>query len=733
MVRGKRWRLYQNLTYLNGAGKSRFYVKPNLLLASDDPNKGTSYVITDPSGELLESCGTFLKQKGYKIRVLNLTDMEHSSCYNPFDYINTEEDVLILINCLIKNTTPAGKGGGDPFWEKSETALLSALFFFLWKHRPEEERNFTSVMKLLRAANIDENDSSTESPLDKIFNEIGQNDPNDMGYKSYQTFRMGAGKTLKSILISAAVRLNSFEIPAVANMVTHDYLHPEKNLDLRQVGMEKTALFCIIPSADDTYNFIVAMMYYQLFSTLYYTYDHDKKQLNYPVRFMLDEFANIGQIPDFDKKLATMRKYKISCAIILQNLKQLEEMYDKKAEPLIGNCDTILFLGSSEASTLEYVSKKLGTTTVKVKNYSKSRGTTGSSSESENSTKRELMTPDEVGLMNTNDCILFLRGEKPFYGPKYKYEKHPNFKYTKDADESLKYDLPTEFEKSMAGLEDEEEVVIDSESMANTRPLASAKLENNKPRKLFSTETIAKAKALFKKEASKNVFEMLDNAEAIVDEVSETEEFEEMATVEEEPTTIKESNTIIEETPSAVEGTDPGFNTLSSIDDEEPEFDDDSEDDDEIVTSDSDFDEEMTSVPPVSSINIEEQLNNIEENSINEASTSPVKVDIIDDDEYNFPSKEEKVETQEVKETPTFNPFASRMEAMGVKTTDSKETSNILSGDIEDDDDDSSTKIDSSKNAEARLLSTKEIEIAKAEFDDEYESTNFQGNTDDDF
>ena len=439
----------------SGAGKSRFYVKPNILQAG---YADTSFVVTDPSGELLESCGKFLKDKGYKVQVLNLTDMRHSFCYNPFDYIREPEDILILINCLIKNTTPPGQHGGDPFFEKAETALLQAIFFFLWEQRPPEDRNFSSVMQLLRAANVDENNSSGKTPLDNIFDEIGKNDPDNMGYKSYQTFRMGSGKTLKSILISAAVRLNAFEIPAVANMVNHDYKHPEKNIDLTKVGEEKTALFCIIPSADDTYNFIVAMMYYQLFSTLYYSYDHDKKPLKYPVRFMLDEFANIGQIPDFDKKLATMRKYKISCAIILQNLKQLEEMYDKKAEPLIGNCDEILFLGSSEASTLEYISKKLGKTTVRSRGTSSSKSSSsGSVSKSINQTGRELLTPDEVGLIKTTDCILFVRGEKPFFGPKYVYDNHPNYKYTADASSDNAYDLNEVFEEMEANYEDEEE------------------------------------------------------------------------------------------------------------------------------------------------------------------------------------------------------------------------------------------------------------------------------------
>ena len=425
----------------SGAGKSRFYVKPNLLQSGTN----SSFVITDPSGELLESCGSFLEQHGYKIMVLNLTNMEASYCYNPFEYIRKEEDVLVLINCLIKNTTPPGSSKGDPFWEKSETALLTAIFFYLRYHRPEEDRSFSSVMKLLRAANIDENDSSSQSPLDVIFEEIGQENPNDIGYKSYMTFRMGAGKTIKSILISCAVRLNAFEIPAVAALVRTDYEHPKRNINLKQIGYEKTALFCILPQADDTYNFIVSMMYYQLFESLYYFAEHEKGGLKFNVRFMLDEFCNIGQIPDFDKKLATMRKYGLSCSIIVQNLKQLEEMYDKKTEGLIGNCDSILFLGSSEYSTLEFVSKKLGDATIVVRNTSRSQGRSGSSSMSFNRSARKLMTPDEVGRIGEKNCILFIRECLPFFGPKYEITRHPNYKYTSDHDKANTYDVAARF------------------------------------------------------------------------------------------------------------------------------------------------------------------------------------------------------------------------------------------------------------------------------------------------
>lgn len=428
----------------SGAGKSRFFCKPNLLQADDK----TSFVVTDPKGELLETTGQFLKDQGYKVVVFNLTDMAHTYRYNPFDYIRKEEDVLVLVNCLIKNTTPPDSHGGDPFWEKSETALLEAIFFYLWQHCEKEKRDFTHVMELLRECQVDEDKGDTVSEFDKKFIEIGNKNPQDLGYKSYQTFKMGAGKTLKSILISCAVRLNTFDIPAVANMIRTDLDNPELNINLMELGFEKTALFCVIPSADDTYNFIVSMMYSQLFETLYYYQEHgatwkgnEYSRLTHRVRFLLDEFCNIGQIPTFEKKLATMRSYGLSCAIIVQNKKQLEEMYDKKTEGLIGNCDTTLFLGSPEPETLKYISERLGNTTITARNTSQSKGRNGSYSESHNQTQRALMTPDEIGKMSEKNCIAFIRGYDPFFGPKYNYPDHPNYKYTADADDSKKYDL----------------------------------------------------------------------------------------------------------------------------------------------------------------------------------------------------------------------------------------------------------------------------------------------------
>ena len=413
----------------SGSGKSRFFVKPNILQAN------TNYVITDPAGDLLESTGEFLKGQGYTIKVFNLVEMAKSDCYNPFNYIRDDLGVLMMINCLIKNTTPGGRSAPDPFWEKSETALLQALCFYLVKYRPKEEQNFTSVMKLLRAAEINENNPSAKSKLDLIFDEVARNDPNSIALKQYQTFKMGAGKTLKSILISCSVRLTVFNLKQIENLTGRD------TIDLASMGQGKQALFVIIPAADSTYNFLVSMMYSQLFETLYFVAETktENKRLESHVRFLLDEFANIGQIPEFTQKLSTMRKYEISCSVILQNLAQLKTMYKDDWETIIGNCDSFLFLGGQEYSTLEYISKELGDQTIVVRDNSRSRGKSSSSSMSYKKTGRKLMFPDEIGRLDEKMCILLIRGLRPFLGKKFDYTKHPNYKYTGDANRALKF------------------------------------------------------------------------------------------------------------------------------------------------------------------------------------------------------------------------------------------------------------------------------------------------------
>ncbi len=418
----------------SGAGKSRFFIKPNILQCCYEDSK-TNLVVTDPSGELLSTMGGALEKVGYTIKVFNLVEREKSCCYNPFMYIRPEDDstVLSMINCLITNTTPSGQTSNDPFWEKSETALLQALCFFLIKHRPKEEWNFTSVMRLLRAAEMDESNPNKKTRLDLIFEEVKRKDPECISLKQYQTFKLGGVKTLKSILISASVRLTSFNLKQIENLTSRD------TIDLASLGTDKpTALFVVIPSADSTYNFLVSMMYSQLFETFYHNCETIVPNQLTPcprhIRFLLDEFVNIGQIPDFTKKLATMRKYEISCSIIVQNLAQLKAMYKDDYETIIGNCDSFLFLGGSEYTTLEYISKELGDATITSRDNSRSRGRSGSSTLSYKKQSRKLLLPEEVGRIDESDCVLLIRGLYPFYGKKYDYPKHPNYSLTGDAD-----------------------------------------------------------------------------------------------------------------------------------------------------------------------------------------------------------------------------------------------------------------------------------------------------------
>lgn len=413
-----------------GTGKSRFLVKPNLLQAN------TSYVITDSKGELLRDTGQSYIQAGFKLKVFNLIEMGYSLCYNPFSYIRSDTDVLKAINTLIKNTNPKGfTGGNDPFWEKSEIALLQAIFSYIWYEIVPEEQNMKTVMQLLRYADVKEEDESYVSDLDIIFNELMKEKPNHIANRQYAIFKQGAGKTAKSILISVGVRLAAFNIDAVANLTLKD------ELELDKIGDEKTALFVVIPDSDTTFNFLAAMMYSQLFDSLYYTADFKNKgRLKLHVRCMLDEFANIGFIPDFDKRIATMRSREISCTIILQNLAQLETMYKDSWKTIVGNCDSFLFLGSKEQSTLEYVSKQLGKETIDTRNINYGKGKQGSTSYNYGIQGRELMTPDEIGRMPDNDCILMIRGLYPFYSKKYVLENHSRYKYLYDYSDENHFD-----------------------------------------------------------------------------------------------------------------------------------------------------------------------------------------------------------------------------------------------------------------------------------------------------
>lgn len=418
----------------SGTGKSRFMIKPNMLQTN------SSYVITDPSGELLADLGTFLQECSYEIKVFNLVDFKHSNCYNPFNYIRNEEGVLSMINALIRNTTPKGSHPSDPFWEKAETALLQAICFYLIAECNPEDQNFTSVMKLLRCARAEEGRENEDSVLDVLFNKLEKKDPEHIACLSYKVFKSaGGGKTAQSILISCQTRLQTFNLKSIHKLTGTD------DIDLKSIGDKPTALFCITPDEDPTFNYLVALLYTQLFETLYFHAKTECKglRLPVPVRFLLDEFANVGTIPDFDKKLSTIRKHNISCTIVIQALSQLKSMYKDEWEILIGNCDTRLFLGGTDDTTLKYLSENLGRQTVRAKNTSRTYGRQGSSNTSYNTTGRELMTRDELSIMDNENCIVFIRGIRPFFSTKYNYERHPNYQYTGDKDESRKFNVRT--------------------------------------------------------------------------------------------------------------------------------------------------------------------------------------------------------------------------------------------------------------------------------------------------
>ena len=424
----------------SGTGKSRFLVKPNLLQSN------CSYVITDPSGELLETMGKYLENQGYEVRVFNLVQMDHSFCYNPFNYIRDDNGVLIMITALIKNTTPKGSSSNDPFWEKAETALLQALCFFLQSECNPEDRNFTNVMKLLRCAEVREGQEDYDSTLDIMFKDLKARNPEHIAVRQYAVFKQAAGKTAQSILVSCSVRLTVFNMQSISTLTGTD------NIDLASVGDRPVALFCITPTADTTFNFLVAMMYTQLFETLYFHAETQckGKRLTHHVRFLLDEFANIGTIPDFPQKLSTMRKYEISCTIIIQALSQLKAMYKDDWEVLVGNCDSRLFLGGADETTLKYISNSLGKETIRAISNSRSYSRQGSYSQNFNKTGRELMTEQELSVMDNNNCVLFIRGEYPFFCTKYPLEKHPNYKLSGDADDSLLYDVTKEIQTGHA-------------------------------------------------------------------------------------------------------------------------------------------------------------------------------------------------------------------------------------------------------------------------------------------
>lgn len=407
-----------------GTGKSRFVIKPNIL------QMNSSYVVTDPSGEMITSLGSTLRDHGYKIKIFNIADMTHSNCYNPIRYVRDEAGVNMVIDCLINNTTKGSGGGDNQFFVDAEKLLYSACIYYLIDYcHVDSRKNFSSIMNMINSSNVNEQNPQAKSPLDLLFDKLPTN---SLAFKYYKAFKQAAGKTLKSIIISCVTRLQPFMTPQVVNLTKVD------TLDLGKLGDEKTALFIITPQADRTYSFLASMLYSQLFETLYHKGEQQKanglsEEMNIPVRCLMDEFANIGEVPEFPSKLSTMRKYNISATIVLQDIAQIEAMYKDNWRTLVGNCSSIIFLGTQEPNTLKYFSDLLGKKTIKSKSRGVSKGGKGGSNKNFQNIGREVMTPDELGRMPADECIVYTQNMRPVRDKKYHYEKHPYYQYTADA------------------------------------------------------------------------------------------------------------------------------------------------------------------------------------------------------------------------------------------------------------------------------------------------------------
>ena len=397
----------------SGAAKTRSFVLPNILTAN------TNYVITDPKSEVLLATGGYLKEQGYDVRVLNLVNLEQSDGYNPFCYLRDEKDVLKLVNNLIQSTTPKGSHESDPFWTKAETALLQAIILMLFQEAPEYEQNFSMVMRVLEYAEVREEDEGHVSPLDLLFESIERRKPDSVAVRQYKVFKLAAGKTAKSILVSTAVRLAPFNLPQIQALTDHD------DMDLYTLGEKKVALYAVIPDNDNTFNFLVSLLYAQAFQALYYSADQiHHGPLPRHVRFVLDEFAAMP-LPGFTRELATMRSRSISASVIIQNMAQIKELYKDSWETIPGNCDTILYLGGNESSTHKYVSEMLGKATIDTKTHGQTKGKSGSYSTNFQMSGRELLTPDEVRKLDNRYALLFIRGASPVMDEKYDLMHHP--------------------------------------------------------------------------------------------------------------------------------------------------------------------------------------------------------------------------------------------------------------------------------------------------------------------
>ena len=403
----------------SGAGKTRFFALPNIL------NGNCSFIILDPKGEILRTVGHVLESMGYEVKVLDLLHMERSHCYNPFDYLRNVDDIQRLVSNIFASSTPKGAQSQDPFWDNAASILLKAVICLLWFEAPKEEQNFEMVLEVLRSAQVKEEDESFQSPMDLLFEKVRDKDPGHIAVKFYDDFKQAAGKTMKSILITLLSKLEKFNIPSLAQLTMTD------EMDLRSIGKRKTAVFAIIPDNDTSFNFLVSILYTQLFQMLFEEADlAPNGRLPVHVHFVMDEFANVALPSDFDKLLATMRSREISVSIILQNLAQLKALYEKEWESIVGNCDEFLYLGGNEQSTHEYVSKLLGKETIDTNTYGQSKGRNGSYSTNYQATGRELKTSDEMRMLDNQYALLFIRGERPVMDLKYDLTKHPNFKLT---------------------------------------------------------------------------------------------------------------------------------------------------------------------------------------------------------------------------------------------------------------------------------------------------------------
>lgn len=406
----------------SGAGKTRFFAKPNLCQAN------TSFTVLDPKGELLRSTGHLLSQKGYEVRVLDLLNMEKSHCYNPFVYLRDDNDVQRLVTNLFKSTTPKGSQSNDPFWDTAASMLLLALVFYLKYEAPPDEQNFPMVMEMLRAADVREDMDEYTSPLDELFERLEMRDPDHIAVKYYKDYHSGSAKTLKSIQITLAARLEKFNLSSLVALTATD------ELDLPSLGEKKVALFALIPDNDTSFNFLVSILYTQLFQQLFYLADHKYGgSLPVPVHFLMDEFSNVSLPEDFSKILAVMRSRNVFVSIILQNIAALKALFEKEWESILGNCDEFLYLGGNETSTHKLISESyLGKATINTNTYGKSSGRNGNYSTNYQISGRELMTPDEVRMLDNRYALLFIRGERPVMDEKYDILKHPNIALTED-------------------------------------------------------------------------------------------------------------------------------------------------------------------------------------------------------------------------------------------------------------------------------------------------------------